>query len=53
MSIAFEVPTFADAEEIARVHIQCWQESYADLLPAEFLSNLSTDARVELCGKQF
>lgn len=46
MSIAFDEPTLADAEEIARVHVQCWQESYADLLPAEFLKNLSADARV-------
>ena len=46
MSIVFDEPTFADAEEIARVHVLCWQESYADLLPAEFLKNLSADARV-------
>ncbi len=46
MSIAFDEPALADAEEIARVHVQCWQESYADLLPAGFLRNLSADARV-------
>jgi ribosomal protein S18 acetylase RimI-like enzyme len=46
LSIAFEEPALADAEEIARVHVQCWQESYADLLPAEFLRKLSADARV-------
>ena len=46
MSIAFDDPVLADAEEIARVHVQCWQESYADLLPAEFLRNLSADERV-------
>lgn len=46
MNIAFDEPTFADAEGIARVHVQCWQESYANLLPAEFLRNLSADARV-------
>ena len=47
MSIEFNEPTLADAEEIARVHVQCWQESYADLLPAEFLRNLSADQRIE------
>ena len=47
MSIAFDEPTLADAEEIARVHVQCWQESYADLLPDEFLKNLSVDAKIE------
>ena len=46
MSIEFEDPVLADAEEIARVHVQCWQESYADLLPTEFLRKLSADARV-------
>ena len=46
MSTAFDEPTLADAEEIARVHVQCWQESYADLLPAEFLRKLSADARI-------
>ena len=47
MSIAFDEPALDDAEEIARVHVQCWQESYADLLPAEFLKNLSVDAKIE------
>ena len=46
MSIAFDEPMLADAEEIARVHVQCWQESYAGLLPPEFLRRLSADARV-------
>ena len=46
MSIAFDEPTLADADEIARVHVQSWQESYADLLPAEFLKNLSIDAKI-------
>ena len=46
MSIDFDEPVLADAEEIARVHVQCWQESYAGLLPNEFLKCLSADARV-------
>lgn len=32
-----------DAVEIARVHISCWQETYADMMPAETLASL--DAR--------
>ena len=27
--------TFLDAPDIARVHLQCWRETYADLIPAE------------------
>ena len=46
MSIAFNEPTLADTEEIARVHVQCWQEAYAGLLPDEFLKNLSIDAKI-------
>ncbi|MBL8902430.1 MAG: GNAT family N-acetyltransferase [Aestuariivirga sp.] len=46
MSIAFDELTPADVEEIARVHIQCWQESYAGLLPDEFLKNLSIDEKI-------
>jgi ribosomal protein S18 acetylase RimI-like enzyme len=46
LSIAFDEPTLADVEEIARVHVQCWQESYADLLPEELLKNLSVDAKI-------
>ena len=46
MSITFDVPTLADVEEIASVHVQCWQESYAGLLPADFLKNLSVDAKI-------
>ena len=46
MSIAFAEPTPADVEEIARVHVQCWQESYAGLLPDDFLKNLSVDEKI-------
>jgi ribosomal protein S18 acetylase RimI-like enzyme len=46
LSIAFDEPTLADAEEIARVHVQCWQEAYAGLLPDEFLKNLSVDTKI-------
>jgi ribosomal protein S18 acetylase RimI-like enzyme len=46
LSIAFNEPVLADTKEISRVHVQCWQESYADLLPAEYLRNLSADARI-------
>jgi ribosomal protein S18 acetylase RimI-like enzyme len=47
LSIVFDEPGLPDAEEIARVHVRCWQESYAELLPDEFLKNLSVDAKIE------
>ena len=46
MNIAFDEPMLADVEEMARVHVQCWQESYVDLLPDEFLKNLSIDEKL-------
>ena len=46
MSIAFDEPTLADVEEISRVHVHCWQESYAGLLPDEFLRDLPIDAKI-------
>ena len=46
MNIAFNEPTLADVEEMARIHVQCWQESYVDLLPDEFLKNLSIDEKL-------
>ena len=43
MSEAVDVrdATPADAEGIAGTHIACWQEAYADQLPAELLAGLS------------
>lgn len=37
----------SDADRIARVHVQAWQEAYAHLLPASFLATLDVDARAD------
>lgn len=34
-----------DAREIASIHVQSWQQTYADILPAEGLASLSIDQR--------
>ncbi len=34
-----------DAGAIAAVHVLCWRQAYADILPAELLSSLSVEAR--------
>ena len=47
MSIVFNEPALADVDEIARVHVQCWQESYVSILPDEFLRSLSIDAKIK------
>ena len=37
--------TSIDAEAIARVHVRSWQQSYRDILPQEYLNNLSIERR--------
>ena len=45
--------TVADAEAIARVHVDCWREAYAKILPAEYLNTLSWEKRAEHWHKMF
>lgn len=35
----------SDADAIARVHVESWQEAYRDLLPSDFLAGLSVESR--------
>lgn len=35
-----------DVTSIARVHIETWRTTYSDILPDEFLANLSIDQRI-------
>lgn len=37
----------ADAEQIARFHVESWQQTYHGLMPAEFLDNLSIQQRFD------
>jgi RimJ/RimL family protein N-acetyltransferase len=39
--------TPADADRIARVHIDSWREAYADVVPADYLAALDVDRRAE------
>ncbi|MEX1143375.1 MAG: GNAT family N-acetyltransferase [Anaerolineales bacterium] len=39
--------TAADAEAIARVHVQSWQTTYKGLVPDGFLQNLTVQRRAE------
>lgn len=40
--------TVGDEEGIARVHVDAWRESYAGIVPAEFLASLSYEGRQEM-----
>ncbi|MDP1420492.1 GNAT family N-acetyltransferase [Peribacillus simplex] len=37
--------TVADAEGIAIVHVDCWRTTYKDIMPSDFLDNLSYEQR--------
>jgi hypothetical protein len=39
--------TVEDAPAIAEVHVASWQSAYRDILPAEFLSTLNVERRME------
>lgn len=40
----------ADAAALARVHVLSWRETYAEVLPAEFLSRMSPEAHARRWG---
>ena len=43
--------TAADAQEIARVHVQAWRESYRSLMPAAMLASLSVERSARMWTK--
>jgi GNAT superfamily N-acetyltransferase len=47
VAIIYRTPTEADIPELANLHVLCWQQSYAAILPAEYLKNLSIEQRAE------
>jgi len=47
MAARFIIPTIADAERIARVHVASWHEAYGGIVPAEVLSRVDEADRIE------
>lgn len=45
MSFSLRVPSLDDAERIASLHVDTWQEAYADLLPADFFTEDHLEGR--------
>ena len=43
--IALRAGTCADVTGIAKVHVDSWRTTYRDLMPADFLANLSYKQR--------
>jgi GNAT superfamily N-acetyltransferase len=46
--ISFQSPDEAIVYDIARVHVQCWQQAYVGLMDADFLRDLSVENRAEI-----
>ncbi|MEF2093259.1 GNAT family N-acetyltransferase [Bacillus sp. CFBP9009] len=40
--------TVADAEAIAIVHVDCWRTTYKEIMPSDFLDNLSYEKRKDI-----
>ncbi|MBK5442208.1 hypothetical protein JFU13_03915 [Peribacillus sp. TH24] len=40
--------TLADAEGIAKVHVDSWKTTYANIIPDEYLNNLIYEGREQL-----
>jgi ribosomal protein S18 acetylase RimI-like enzyme len=38
-------PTPHEAEAMAALHVQCWREAYAEILPAELMATFSDETR--------
>jgi len=45
-AVTIRKATYSDAESIAKVHVQSWQESYKGILPESYLSNLNYQQRL-------
>ena len=48
VQLAIRCAATADADEVARVHVACWRETYAGLIPARVLDLLDVDARASM-----
>jgi len=42
----YRVPTLADAEAIARLHVASWREAYQGIVPSSILDNVDVDERI-------
>lgn len=53
MSWTLARPTLDDLDEMGRMHVQVWQEAYADLMPADYLAGLDPTAAPRRWRKRF
>ncbi len=48
MTLEFRRPIFDEAEAMARLHVQCWREAYADILPVELINSFTDQTRLPM-----
>ncbi len=51
--ISFREATIDDIGEVAKVHVESWQRSFAGIAPADYLQNMSVHDRVERLRERF
>ena len=49
--LIYRRPEPHEAEGMASLHVQCWREAYAEILPAELLATFSAEKRLPLWQK--
>ena len=52
MTITIRAATIEDAPAIAHVHIESWKTTYTGIVPASYLTNLDTEARIDMWREQ-
>ena len=51
MTLRIREASVADAEAIARVHVQAWRETYCGIVPSSVLDQLSVEQRTVLWNR--
>lgn len=51
MAQQLRTPTPADAQELAKLHVACWKETYSDLLPEGFFDSAHDEQRLQMWNK--
>jgi ribosomal protein S18 acetylase RimI-like enzyme len=51
VTIIYRRPLPFEAEAMAALHVECWREAYADILPAELMATFSVGMRLPLWQK--
>lgn len=51
--ITYREAKFEDIPQIAEVHVESWQKSFAGIVPQEFLDNMTTEKRAKAWEQRF